>query len=496
MERGSGILLHVTSLPSYCGIGNIGYTAYKFIDFLKESGIKYWQILPVNPVDEYFSPYSPKSSFAGEPLLIDISLMANEGFIHQDYMDFIPDCSGETDVDHLRTIEVKYNAFRNSFKNRYQDFQEEIAGFEEDHRYWLKDYALYMALRKHFNGLIWTKWEEGIKRREPESIAKYTKLLEEEIKFHVFLQFIFFRQWGFLRHAAKQSGVQIIGDIPIYVPLDSSDAWVWSHLFQLDESLNPTALSGAPPDYFEENGQLWATPVYDWWKHVQDNFDWWMRRISHSTELFDVVRLDHFRGFEAYWSVPAGEPNAKHGHWEKGPGKVFIEALKDRFKNRNFILEDLGYITEEVDELKNLSGYPGMSVIQFAFNGNPEHKYLPENTGEKTVIYTGTHDNSPLPLWLCDLEEKEFNKITQYLGLNEEEAKDIDLVITSLIKRIFQSDAVLAVIQMQDMLPMSCCKRMNTPGTCSGNWIFRVPVETDFKGLSVKLKALTESSNR
>ena len=477
LERGGGVLLHVSSLPGYGPVGNIGYDSYKFIEFLNRSKQDYWQILPLNPIDECNSPYSPKSAFAGEISLIDPELISNNE-------EFKGDGSVYLKADFKRARKINDRCLRMEYENCRNSLAEDLSDFKKDH-FWLEDYALFTALKEHFNDEEWTNWPIGIRRRDEGALQRYKDLLHEEIGFITFSQYIFFKQWEQLKEKAVKEGIKIIGDIPIYVPLDSADVWATPELFQLDDSLKPGFVAGAPPDFFSEGGQKWDMPLYNWDIHEKSGYDWWKKRISHSFKLFDVVRLDHFRGFEAYWSIPADDKDARNGHWEDGPGKKLMKVLKDVFSDKGFIAEDLGDITDKVRELREYFGYPGMSILQFAFDGDDKNIHLPSNSPANTVVYTGTHDNAPLPLWLEELKNSEFKTLAGQLKLKSSED-----ILEKIMEIGFKSHCLIAMLQLQDILPFDKDSRMNLPGTAKGNWVYKAPLDLDYDDITKKLVKL------
>ncbi len=420
--RKSGILLHISSLPNKNGKGRIDKAAQDFIHFLAKAGQKIWQVLPINPVGFGGSPYQCYSVFAGDTNLIDESAFIST-----------------------------YNL-------------EDYKNFLSKHSSWLNDYALFTALKVKHNNLPWYNWEKKYKFREEEAIAIFAKenhVLIEQTKFN---QFVFFIKWQDFRKEANQSGIEIFGDLPIYPSPDSSDVWARPDLFQYDESLNPQAVAGVPPDYFSEDGQYWGNPLYCWENY--DIFDWWMRRIEHNFEMFDIIRIDHFRGLESYWSIPYGEETAKNGEWKKAPGKKLLSIIFDKFPNEKIIAEDLGIITSEVENLRNSFGLAGMKILQFAFNEGYESSYLPHRINENCVVYTGTHDNNTTLGWHKDSKRTKRDKAftLKYLNCNEEE------IVKAMIRAAWASPSKIAIAPMQDFLELGAEARMNTPGTIESNW--------------------------
>ena len=408
--RKSGIILPIFSLPSNYGIGTFGIEAYKFVDFLKNSNQKYWQILPVGPTSYGDSPYQSFSTFAGNPYFIDLDLLVADGLLAIPNIEKYEFGNDIDYVDYSVMYQNRYKVLRSAYKVKTQEIENKINIFRDENKEWIEDYALFMALKDYNKGASWNSWDDEIKFRTEEGLKKYKDLLKEEIDFHVFLQYLFFKQWNSLKSYANENGIEIIGDIPIYVAQDSADVWSNSSLFRLDENLNPIEVAGCPPDAFSETGQLWGNPIYDWDAMEKEDYKWWVRRFKESRKIFDVIRIDHFRGFESYWAIPFEDETAINGQWKKGPGIKVFNAIKKELGNVQVIAEDLGYITEEVRNLLDECGYPGMKVLQFAFDPNGDSEYLPHNYTSNYVVYTGTHDNDTIKGWYESLskEEKDF----------------------------------------------------------------------------------------
>ncbi len=466
-NRSSGILMPVFSLPSAYGIGTFGKTAYDFVDFLRSAGQKYWQMLPLGPTAYGDSPYQSPSTYAGNPYFIDLDLLVKDGLLTED------------EIQHCRTDQVRYVDYGMLYETRYpllakaknrgwERDQDAVSAFLEENQRWLPDYALFMACKRHFNMKPWTEWDDAeIRlRKSPAVLEKYRLLLQEDVELFIYIQYLFFKQWADLKEYIHGQGIRIIGDIPIYVAMDSADVWAEPEFFQLNEENIPTEVSGVPPDYFCADGQLWGNPLYRWDAMMQDGFGWWIRRIDGASKLYDVIRIDHFRGLESYWAVPYGEPTARNGHWVKGPGIHLITALKNWFPNIAFIAEDLGLITPEVAELLKESELPGMKVLEFAFDPQEPSAYLPHNHINNCVCYTGTHDNSPLALWLQEEPEENLVFAKEYLSNND--------LHWEMIRTGMRSVANLFVAQMQDYLELGEGHRINTPGMSSGNWQWRM----------------------
>jgi 4-alpha-glucanotransferase len=480
MKRSSGILLHIVSLPGKFGIGSFGKEAYNFIDFLEKAGQKLWQICPLSPTGYGNSPYSSFSAFAGNPLLIDI-----EKFVHE----IAEEISFNVDkVEYDKVEQFKFKVLRDTFKsfvpgNTYSEFIKEES-------FWLDDFALFMALKKHFNLVAWNNWDDDIKSRKPEAISYYKEKLKNEIDFQKYLQFNFFRQWEKLHIYAKSKNVQIVGDMPIYVAGDSSDAWSNPKLFALNEDMNPTFVTGVPPDGFSPTGQLWGNPVYDWDYCKETEFDWWQKRFSSAFKLYDILRIDHFIGFENYWAVPFGEKTAENGSWNKAKGRELFEKLIQNIADLPIIAEDLGLLTEDVKKLRDDFGFPGMKVLQFAFYDGPEADFLPHNFTNNCVVYTGTHDNEITKDWYKNLPAKPKKFLHEYLQF---EASEIS---SALIKAAWNSIADIAVAPMQDFLNLGNEARFNSPGTTEGNWQWRVRKNSLTEKLAENICNLTRETGR
>ncbi|AAC06897.1 4-alpha-glucanotransferase [Aquifex aeolicus] len=462
--RLAGILLHVTSLPSPYGIGDLGKEAYRFLDFLKECGFSLWQVLPLNPtsLEAGNSPYSSNSLFAGNYVLIDPEELLEEDLIKERDLKRFP--LGEALYEVV--YEYKKELLEKAFKN-FRRF-ELLEDFLKEHSYWLRDYALYMAIKEE-EGKEWYEWDEELKRREKEALKRVLNKLKGRFYFHVFVQFVFFKQWEKLRRYARERGISIVGDLPMYPSYSSADVWTNPELFKLDGDLKPLFVAGVPPDFFSKTGQLWGNPVYNWEEHEKEGFRWWIRRVHHNLKLFDFLRLDHFRGFEAYWEVPYGEETAVNGRWVKAPGKTLFKKLLSYFPKNPFIAEDLGFITDEVRYLRETFKIPGSRVIEFAFY-DKESEHLPHNVEENNVYYTSTHDLPPIRGWFENLGEESRKRLFEYLGREIKEEK----VNEELIRLVLISRAKFAIIQMQDLLNLGNEARMNYPGRPFGNWRWRI----------------------
>ena len=421
--RKSGILMHITSLPNPYGIGSMGKCAYDFVDFLKEAGQSYWQILPLSPTGYGDSPYQAFSTFAGNHYLIDLDTLIEEGLLTRE------EAEGNWGSDPERVdYGCMYNGRSKLLRCAFARFQpcEDYHRFVAENENWLEDYALFMAMKEHFGGKPWQEWTLSVMMRLPGILEECREQMDEDIRFQYFLQYEFFRQWKALRYYANEKGIKIIGDVPIYVPLDSADVWANPELFQLDPSRRPTVVAGCPPDSFIADGQLWGNPIYNWEKMHAERYHWWIRRMKAAAKMYDVVRFDHFRGFESYWAVPAGARTAAGGAWKKGPGMDFVGAIKKALPDLPIIAEDLGFVTDEVKQLLSDSGYPGMKVMEFAFDTREPsaRDYLPHRYPINSVVYSGTHDNLTLKQWFDEAAAEDVRAAYDYLGLNEQEGPD------------------------------------------------------------------------
>lgn len=490
-KRSSGILMHITSLPNRQGIGTFGKEAYEFVDFLKASGQSYWQLLPIGPTGYGDSPYQSLSTFAGNVLLIDLEVLKDKGLLTEDDFkgrDFGKDV--ET-VDFTKVNKEKNELLRIAYSRAKEAYKREMDTFVEEHKDWLNDYTLFMAL-KHDNDLkSWQEWPKALRTREPKAIAKAIETHKDEMRFWTFVQYIFFKQWHELKVYANKNGIEMIGDIPIYVAEDSSDVWANPELFLLDKDNRPICVSGCPPDAFSATGQLWGNPIYNWPVLEEQGYAWWIKRIRASYELFDVVRIDHFRGFESYWSIPGGAETAVNGEWVKGPEMKLFDAIKDELGELKVIAEDLGFLTQEVADFKDATGYPGMKVLEFAFDSKEESDYLPHNYETNCFVYTGTHDNDTVQGWFNNTDKGDIEKSIDYLKLTKEEGYH-----WGFIRGAWSSVGVVAVAQMQDFLGLDEKARMNIPSTIGGNWEWRMKEGQLTKLLSEKIYDITKLYGR
>jgi len=488
--RESGILMHITSLPGPYGIGTMGKNAYAFVDFLEQAGQSYWQILPLTPTGYGDSPYQSFSSCAGNHYLLDLDTLIEEGLLKKEEA-----ASVSWGADPERVDFGKLYAHRLSvLKLAFQRFRPDDAyrDFVEENKSWLPDYSLFLALKEVHGGGIWLDWPTKWMLHEGKTLAEMRETLSEAVAFQAFLQYEFHRQWSALRRYANGKGIRIIGDVPIYVPLDSADVWANPELFQLDPDRRPKKVAGCPPDSFTADGQLWGNPIYDWQKMADTNYAWWIRRLSAAAKMYDVVRIDHFRGFESYWAVPAEDKTARNGVWVKGPGMDFIRAIQKALPELEFIAEDLGFVTPEVRKLQMDSGYPGMKVLEFAFDSREESDYLPHLYPVDSICYTGTHDNVTLKQWFDEASRKDIAYAKSYLGLNRQEG-----YVWGMIRGAMGSVSRLCVVQMQDYLELGKSARMNFPGTLSSdNWTWRAPEGFDSPALAKRIYQMTKLYGR
>lgn len=493
--RSSGILLHPTCFPSRFGIGDLGDKAYRFIDFLKDSYQQYWQVLPLGPTGYGNSPYMCYSAMAGNHLLISPDKLVDEGLLSEADFANLPAFPADK-VDFERVIAIKTNLLKKAcenFKHHATAIQRKaFHTFCNTRGYWLDNYALFMALKDAHNGASWYSWELELTKREPAALARMEQELTQEIFYYKFIQYEFFRQWSELKNYANQNGVDIIGDIPIYVAHDSADVWANPEFFALDEETGAAALmAGVPPDYFSATGQLWGNPVYNWEKLQKQDFKWWVQRFEAMLDYVDIIRIDHFRGFEAYWAVPQGEETAINGEWIKAPGVEFFAVIKQKLGKLPILAEDLGIITEEVEALRDQFEFPGMKVLQFAFGSDPGNPFLPFNYPRNAVVYTGTHDNDTTLGWFNTTNDYEKQNLLLYLGNISPDGINWDLIRLAL-----SSIANQAIIPLQDVLGLATQARMNYPSTAEGNWEWRYQQEVLTKELSDRLKILTNLYGR
>lgn len=494
-RRGSGILLHVTSLPSPFGIGDMGPEAYQFVDFLAEAKQSYWQLLPLNPTAPVFynSPYHSTSAFAGNPLFISLSLLVQDGLLEKNDLEPFPDFPGDK-VDYQSVVDFKRKIFFQAYERFKSKRDDEYERFVTQNASWLDDFSLFAALKSHFQEKAWNEWPQDLRDRKSEALLSAKKALDDKINMERFLQFIFFKQWMVLKNYCYQKGIQVIGDIPIYVQSDSVDLWTHPELFKLDDHKRPYAVAGVPPDYFSKTGQLWGNPVYRWDVLKQRGYDWWIKRVAHNLKLFDFVRMDHFRGFIAYWEVPAEEKTAINGTWVEAPARDFFTQLTRKIPSLPIIAEDLGIITPEVREVMQHFEFPGMKLLLFAFgDGSPTNPYLPHNFPKNCVVYTGTHDNNTVRGWFeKEAMPEDKKRLFQYLGREISPAE----VHWEMIRLLMMSVANTIIVPMQDLLGLSEEARMNRPATLKGNWQWKLLPDQISPSITKQLQEMTEIYGR
>jgi len=491
MERSSGILMHMSSLPSKYGIGTMGKSAYDFVDFLARTAQKYWQLLPLGPTTMGNSPYSSFSTFAGNPYLIDLEMLVDDGLLKLEEIEAIDWGKDPALVDFSILAKERDKLLRLAYSRRTEEQSMEALAFRSENRRWLDNYALYMALKKHFNNQNWMEWPEDIRKRWDYSMDYYKNLLADEMDYQFFQQYLFFKQWKKLKEYAGKKNVKFIGDIPIYVALDSADVWSEPEFFQLDEDYKPKEVSGCPPDAFSEDGQFWGNPLYNWDTLRADGYGWWIRRVEGASKLYDMIRIDHFRGFESYWAIPANAASAKEGQWRPGPGMDLVGRLTGWFSDTRFIAEDLGTITPEVRQLLDDSKLPGMKILQFAFDAAWESNYIPHRCVENSVCFTGTHDNDTILGWLETEKPENVAYAKKYMNITEDEGWNWGMIRTGMA-----TVSHLFVVQMQDLLELGGEARMNVPGRADGNWGWRMLPDAIDEKLEKKLLDYTRMFRR
>jgi len=496
-KRGSGLLLHVSSLPSRYGVGDLGAEAYLFVDFLAAAGQTYWQILPLNPTGTYLgnSPYTSYSVFAGNALFISPDTLKEYGLLSQADLETAPEFSADR-VDYKAVVNWKAKIFRRAFHHAEAKLEGDssFATFCETNANWLEDFSLYAALKDQFHESAWYEWPEPVRDREERGLEEWREKLHKRMLRSKFLQYVFFNQWQNLRNYANQKKVKIIGDIPIYPSLDSADAWSQPELFKLDAQKRPIFVAGAPPDYFSETGQRWGNPVYDWDQLKETRYEWWVKRMRHNLQLCDVLRLDHFRGLVAYWEIPAEEETAVKGKWVTVPCRELFTTLRENLSSLPLILEDLGHITSDVKEVMKELGYPGMKVLAFAFGSDlPTNPYAPHNYIQNCVVYTGTHDNNTTRGWFeQDASEEDKERLQKYIG----RTLDASSVSWEMIRLAHSSVANISILPLQDVLGLDSTSRMNHPSQSAGNWAWRAPATELNDATARKLKDISRLYNR
>lgn len=502
MKRKCGVLLPVASLPSEYGIGSFSKEAYAFIDFLAAAGQSYWQILPLGQTGYGDSPYQSFSTFAGNPYFIDLNQLIQAGYLSEEETRAVSFGENPESIDYAKIYEERFPLLKKAYENspyaenvaekwagkEYDADREEFEAFLQEKKDWLPDYALYSAIKNKNGGKSYLEWPEELRKREPAAMKKAKEELSDEIRFYEFQQFLFDRQWSALKKYAGDHGIQIIGDIPIYVALDSADTWSHPELFEFDEKGYPTVVAGCPPDGFSATGQLWGNPIYRWDYHKSTGYAWWIARMANCFRMYDVVRIDHFRGFDEYYAIPYGDTTAEFGSWQPGPGLELFEAIRKALGRRQIIAEDLGFITPSVRRLVKKSGYPNMKVLQFAFDAREPgtNDYLPHNYGTNCVVYTGTHDNETLRGWYRALPAKDRRYAKEYIGVHSEKT-----AAWSFIRAAFMSVADTCIIPMQDYLNLGNEARINHPSTLGGNWQWRMLPDACTKELAERMKRLS-----
>ena len=496
-ERASGILLHITSLPSQYGIGDLGLTSYEFVNFLSQAGQKYWQVLPLNPTELIYgnSPYSCPSTYAGNPLLISLELIKEDGYLSNSDLANNPRFP-QSRVDYEEATSYKISLFKKAYEANKESIShnDDFKKFCLDNEYWLDDYSLYSSIKTPPAFNTWWDFPPDLRDRKCESLLEWSEKGQYLILYNKFLQYVFFKQWGSLKKYANDSGIRIIGDLPYYINYDSSDVWVNQDIFKLDRNKKPEFIAGVPSDSFSETGQLWGNPVYDWDKLRQSGYSWWIKRIGHNLSMFDKLRLDHFRGFVSYWEINAGEETAMNGKWVELDAENFLDVLFSHFDKTKFIAEGQSTISEDVKEIITHYDLPGMKILLFAFGHDfPHGDYMPSKIGSNSIVYTGTHDNNTvLGWWKKEAEDIEKSRVREYIGREVNEHS----ISWEFVKLAMESRANTAIIPMQDLLGLGENSRMNTPATTSGNWEWRLKEEQLNLNLIESLRQLTENSKR
>jgi 4-alpha-glucanotransferase len=478
--RASGVLLHPSSLPSGYGIGDIGPEARSWVEFLARSRTRLWQILPLGPTGYADSPYQCFSSFAGNPYLVSPDDLVTDGLLTSDDLDGYPDLARDH-VDYGAVIAAKLFVLDRALMRLAgapRDLRDGFKAFQQAEADWLEDYCLFMALKDEHSARPWTEWDRPLRLRDPKALAAARTRLAEATERHAFRQFVFFRQWARLKSTAAECGVTVIGDLPVYVAADSADVWANQGLFRLDDEGRPAVVAGVPPDYFSATGQLWGNPLYDWEAHAADGYTWWVGRIAATLAQVDVARIDHFRAFADYWEIPAGSPTAESGRWVDGPGTTVFDALRDRLGSLPIIAEDLGEMSPKVPLLRDSLGLPGMKILQFAFDADEDHAFLPHNYSVRCVAYTGTHDNDTVIGWFETAPEVERCLAMDYLDWDGTDPAG------TFVDTVWSSRAMYAIAPLQDLLRLGSAARMNLPGTTGGNWTWRIPEDADLAAVS------------
>lgn len=488
--RRSGILMHISSLPGPGGIGSLGKEAYAFADFLKASGMAVWQVLPLGPTGYGESPYQSSSVFAGNPMLISCAALREAGLVaYDDGEEFTPDDPERVDYPAVR--ESKEKLLRRCFAQSEGKLQKELAAFRRENP-WVEDFALFTALKARYGGVMWTKWpDREVRRRQPAALERCRRELDGEIRYHLFCQYLFFRQWFALKRYCNGLGIRLFGDMPIYVAEDSADTWTRPEAFQLDGEGVPKRVAGVPPDFFSADGQLWGNPLYRWFSLRLHGYGWWVERMAAMAKMYDIVRIDHFIGFANYYSVPQGAPNARTGKWIIGPGKSLFRTLERKIPGLNIVAEDLGCVNDRVRRLLTAVGYPGMRVLSFGFGGGEDNPHLPANYVTNSVVYTGTHDNDTVRGWIDTADDAALAQARQLLGFDKPEDGP-----AAFVRAVLASRADTAMIPMQDVLGLGGWARMNRPGTIGNNWLWRMAPGAATPELAQRLRRENEATNR
>lgn len=493
-KRQSGVLMHISSLPGKYGIGSFGQSAYDFVDFLVRTKQRYWQILPLGTTSYGDSPYQSFSAFAGNTYFIDFDILIEEGLLDEADVKGADFGDDPRKVDYAKIFDARRPIMEKAVARFLKaDDLSDYESFVEQNAAWLEVFAEYMAIKEHFDNLAWTEWpDEAIRRREAASLASYREKLADKLTYHRVTQYLFFKQWLRLKAYANEHHIEIVGDMPIYVAADSADVWAQPHFFKTDAVGKPTCVAGCPPDEFSETGQLWGNPIYDWEAMDKDGYAWWIERLRESFKIYDIVRIDHFRGFESYWEVPADSETSATGKWVKGPDYKLFAAVKEALGDLNIIAEDLGFMTDEVIELRERTGFPGMKILQFAFNPDDESIDSPHLAPNNSVMYTGTHDNNTVLGWYKD----EIDDATRQYMAQYTNRKEYETVPHAMLRTIFASVSFMAIATMQDLLELDSAARMNYPSTIGGNWTWRMTAEELNPIIEGELYSLTKTYRR
>lgn len=492
LKRSNGVIIPIFSIPSPYGIGTFGKAAYDVVDFISDASIKYWQILPLGQTSYGDSPYQSFSSFAGNPYFIDLDFLIEDGLLDKDELENLNFGDNDRYVDYAIQYNLRYRILKKAFENSKGKLDRNIDDFRKKEAPWIEDYALFMAIKRDNLDINWIEWDEKLRDRDPKALDDFRQNHKDDIDFYVFIQYEFFRQWKNLKEYANRRNIEIIGDLPIYVAFDSCDAWVNSEILAMDKiTKEPLIVGGAPPDAYSKNGQLWGNPVYDWDKLRNSSYDFWEKRIAMAFKTYDLLRLDHFRGFEKYYAIPAIDENAKFGSWEISGGYEFFDHIIEKFPDKQFIAEDLGYITKEVDELKDNYGFPGMNVIQFAFEESFDSNYLPHNYKRNSVVYASTHDSSTLKGWLDNLDKEELSLVTRYFGLKED-----NNYTWKIIRALMASVSDVAIFQIQDFFELGDESKINSPSTLGNNWKWRMKKEDFTDKLTERIREMSKLYGR